>query len=74
MIDELPKTELEKVAQLLEQSHSDYEAGLPPVLRDAPWDDEPVDPGEAAGDREAWEDVRAGRVVSHEEMRRELGW
>jgi hypothetical protein len=37
------------------------DADLPAVLRDAPWDDELVDPEEAAGDREAWENLRADR-------------
>ena len=38
----------------------------------APYDDEPVTPEEEAAVAEAWEDVKAGRVVSHEEARRRL--
>jgi hypothetical protein len=47
---------------------------LPAFLRDAPWDDEPLTEEELKAIREAREDVRAGRVISNEELRRELGW
>lgn len=72
LIDELPDSMLPAVERFLARLREDAE--LPPVLRDAPWDDEPVDPEEAEGDREAWDDVRAGRVTSNEDLRRELGW
>ena len=39
----------------------------------APYDDEPVTPEEEAAVAEAWEDVKAGRVVTLDEVRRELG-
>lgn len=46
-----------------------------PVLRamlNAPFDDEPETPEERAAVEEALEDVRAGRVLSHEEARSRL--
>lgn len=42
-------------------------------LMEAPEDDEPETEEERAAVAEAWEDLRAGRVVSDEELRRELG-
>lgn len=50
---------------------------IPPALLAAlraPLDDEPETAEERAAVAEANEDIRAGRVVSHEELRRELGW
>jgi len=47
-----------------------------PVLvafRDAPLDDEPLTPEEAAALAEADRDIAAGRTISLEELRRELG-
>lgn len=46
---------------------------LPAFLRDAPLDDEPVTASERAAVAEAEADLAAGRVVSHEEIRREFG-
>ena len=46
---------------------------LPAFLRDAPIDDEPETDEERAAVAEAREDLAAGRVVSHEQTRRELG-
>jgi len=47
--------------------------GLPAFLRDAPIDDEPETEEERAAVAEAEADLAAGRVVSHEEIRREFG-
>jgi hypothetical protein len=46
---------------------------LPAFLRDAPLDDEPQTETERAAVAEADTDLAAGRVVSHEEIRREFG-
>jgi hypothetical protein len=46
---------------------------LPRVLREAPIDDEPETEEERAAIAEAREDLKAGRAVSHEQIRRELG-
>ena len=46
---------------------------LPRVLRDAPVDDEPETEEERRLVEKARQDLTAGRVVSHEEIRREFG-
>ena len=46
---------------------------LPRLLRDAPIDDEPETDEERQLVEEARQDLAAGRVVSHEEIRREFG-
>lgn len=71
LIDELPEHEASAAARYLEYLR-DREAGLPRSLRDAPLDDEPVTKDELAALGEAEEDFAAGRVVSHEEIRREF--
>ncbi len=40
---------------------------------EAPYDDEPLTEEDIAALDEAWEDVAAGRLVSDEEVKRELG-
>jgi hypothetical protein len=40
---------------------------------EAPYDDEPLTEEDIAALDEAWEDVAAGRVISTEELERELG-
>jgi hypothetical protein len=42
-------------------------------LMEAPYDDEPLTEEDIAALDEAWEDVRAGRLVSMEEVKIELG-
>ena len=41
--------------------------------KDAPWDDEPLTPGDEEAIEEANADYAAGRVVSQEDLREELG-
>ena len=70
LVDELPETELEQVAHLLERRYPSN-----PLLRAlavAPPDDEPESPEEADAIEQAYADVAAGRVVSHEESLRRL--
>jgi Trk K+ transport system NAD-binding subunit len=43
------------------------------AFRDAPLDDEPVTPGEEEALAEADRDIAAGRTISLEELKRELG-
>lgn len=43
------------------------------AIEDAPYDDEPLTPEDIAALDEAEESVRAGRLISHEELRRSLG-
>jgi predicted transcriptional regulator len=42
------------------------------ALRDAPVDDEPLSEEDVAALDEAWEDVRQGRLVPHQEIRRQV--
>jgi hypothetical protein len=72
LVDELPKDELADARLYLEYLCS----GRDPLIKklmEAPYDDEPETEEERAGMAEAWEDVRAGRVISHEEIKREFG-
>lgn len=41
--------------------------------KDAPWDDEPLTPDDKEAIAEANADYAAGRVVSQEDLRKELG-
>ena len=74
LVDELPESAVAEVAQILERWRAGYDAGLPAVLRDAPWDDEPETDEEHALVQEAYEAVARGEVVPDEELDRELGW
>ena len=70
LIDTLSPAELEEAERRLSTLHPD------PVryaLDNAPPDDEPYMEEERAAVAEGWDDVRAGRVVSLEEAKRELG-
>jgi predicted transcriptional regulator len=46
---------------------------LPPVLANAPLDDEPVTEQDLAAIARGKADMAAGRLVSHEEVKREFG-
>jgi hypothetical protein len=71
LIDELPDGELPAVEQFLKQRRSTAK-DLPPVLANAEEDDEPTTPDEELAVAQAYADLAAGRVVSHEEARRRL--
>lgn len=70
-LDAVPDEELWRVEYFLEYLRTGD--GMLTTLCLAPYDDEPVTPEEEAAVAEAWEDVRAGRVSSLDEVRRELG-
>ncbi len=53
----------------LEQTSEDRVAR---ALQDAPLDDEPLTEEDLAALAEAYEDLKKGRVVSHEEVRRRI--
>jgi hypothetical protein len=72
MVDLLPESEWEAARRVLEEGLAKHD----PVLRaflNAPEDDEPESEEERAAVEEAYEDLKAGRVVSDEELKRELG-
>lgn len=72
LIEDLPEGEVHAALRFVEYlRHSDDD----PVLRaleEAPPDDEPLSEDDVAALEEAWEDVRQGRLVSHEELRRQV--
>ena len=72
LVDQIPEGEVHAAERYLEYlaKHGD------PFIRklmNAPFDDEPVTEEEEAGVREAWEDYKAGRVHTLEEVKEELG-
>lgn len=72
LVERIPEEEIHAAERYLEYL---AERGDPFIrkLMNAPFDDEPVTEEEEAGVREAWEDYKAGRVYSLEEIKQELG-
>jgi len=70
LVDRIPDGELEAVQRMLE-----YFAASPAYRAawSAPHDEEPVTESDAAAFERAREEVRAGKVVSHEDILREFG-
>ena len=72
LVDDMHEGELETVETFVEFVHERGDMGLRKLMN-APHDDEPVTEEETEGVREAWEDHKAGRVQSLEEVEEELG-
>jgi hypothetical protein len=72
LIDELSDADLDTVHAYLVRLRERSTPALPPVLANAPWDDEPETEEERAAVAAAEEDFRQGRVVSHAEARQRL--
>ncbi len=72
LVDNMHERELETVETFVEFVR---ERGDPLLrkLMSAAVDDEPVTDEEEAGVREAWDDYKAGRVQTLEEVKKELG-
>ncbi len=70
LIEELPEQDAHRLLRELRDRET---AGLPAFLANAPVDDEPLTAEERAAIDEGLADLAAGRVVSHDEVRRELG-
>lgn len=71
LVDALPEDAMEAAAEYLAALRDD------PLLRrllSAPWDDEPETDAERAAAQAADEEFRTGRVVSLDEVKRELGF
>jgi hypothetical protein len=70
LIDRIPEEELSAAQRFLE-----YLAVSPAhrAALSAPPDDEPVTEGDAAAIARAQEEVRSGKVVSHDDVLREFG-
>ncbi len=73
LVDELPDSELQAARRMLNYLRLTGDDRLLETLLEAPFDDEPETPEEAAAVAEAWEAVRRGEVVPLDEVRRELG-
>lgn len=71
LVDQLPEEELQAAHRYLQYLLRVTD----PVFRallDAPEDEEPETPEEAAAVQEARDDARHGRLIPHEEVRRQL--
>lgn len=72
VLDTLPDSDLPTVARVLDALAQTADPARW-TLDTAPLDDEPYTDEERAAVAEGWEDVRAGRVRSSGEVKRELG-
>jgi hypothetical protein len=72
LIDQLPESELVAAHRYLRYLRDEGDALLH-ALREAPIDDEPETEEERKAVAEAWEDYKAGRVVSLKEIKKEFG-
>lgn len=73
LVDRLPDDELHAAGRYLEFLEQERAGDrFYRMLQDAPIDDEAETPEEAAAVAEAYEDIAAGRTVTHAEARRRL--
>ena len=72
LVDDLPETEFVRAERMLEVLKETAAPSLY-TLDSAPEDDEAETPVEAAAVSEAWRDHRAGKSLTTEELKRELG-
>ena len=71
LVDELPEEDISTARRVLQALST---AAAPHVsLDEAPFDDEPDDDDFDGGLTEARADVEAGRVISHDEVKRRWG-
>ncbi len=73
LIDKLPEGELQAAQRFLEYLCNREGYGLLRALHEAPEDDEPEAPEEAAAVRKAREQLARGEVISDEELWKRLG-
>ena len=73
LIEELPDGEAHAARRFLEYLRNVGSDPLLKALMEAPEDDEPETEEERAAVAEAYEDIKAGRVVTMEEVKREFG-
>jgi len=71
LVDDVPEAELHAAARYL-QYLRDREDPLVRALMDAPEEDEPISDEERAAIEEGMEDLRAGRVHSLDDVKKEL--
>ncbi|HKI04786.1 MAG TPA: hypothetical protein VKK31_22595 [Thermoanaerobaculia bacterium] len=68
LVEDLPEDEVHEALRFVE--HLRKEDPVLTALRNAQTDDEPVTQEDLMALEEAWEDVRQGRMVPHEEILR----
>ena len=72
LIDGMPPDELLVIKRFI-QYVRDLEDPFLRNLAEAPWDDEPLSDEDMAAIAEAEADIKAGRLIPHEEIMREFG-
>lgn len=72
LVDQLPDGELNAARRFVEYLRHHGDPFLKKLM-EAPIDDEPVTEEEQTLVAEAWEDVKAGRVHTYEQVKKELG-
>lgn len=73
LVDELPDSELNAAQRFLEFLRDRDVEPVRKAIAKAPVDDEPETAEEVEGVEEAEDDIRAGRTMTTDELRRELG-
>ncbi len=73
MLDAIPERKLHDVRKILETFSDDESSPVRKAIENAPLDDEPETDEERRAVEEGEADIRAGRTLSTEELRRELG-
>jgi predicted transcriptional regulator len=72
LVDRVPDDEAERVREVLEAVIEGRADPKLLQLATAPWDDEAVTPEEEAAIAEAMDDIKQGRLIPHEEIKREF--
>ncbi len=73
LINQLPVSELYTAKRFLEYLTVPGDDLVLQALKNAPVSNEPLTDEERAALDEAYDEIRAGRVISHEELKRQLG-
>ena len=72
LVEDLPEPEVHAALRFVEYLRREASDPVARALQEAPFDDEPVTAEDLAELEAAERDLREGRVVSHDEARREL--
>ena len=72
LVDDLPDSEVHAALRFMEYLRHSEDDPVLSALRNAPPDDEPLTDEDRAALEEAWDDVRHGRTIPHEEVRRRV--
>lgn len=72
LVDDLPEPEVHAALRFVEYLRQEGSDPVTRALQEAPYDDEPVTAEDLADLEAAERDRQEGRVISHDEARREL--